>query len=41
MVILTRGVAKGRLRKGDFIGRNPQNLMARWFDVKSRGRRQS
>lgn len=28
MVALTRGVAKGRMREGDFVERNQQNLMA-------------
>lgn len=36
MVVLTRGVAKRKLREGDFI-----EMMTGWFGVKSRERRKN
>lgn len=41
MVALTRGAAKGRWTETDFIGKNQQNLMTGWYDVKSRQRRKT
>lgn len=38
---LTRGAAKGRWTEADFIGKNQQNLMTGWYDVKSRQRRKT
>ena len=36
MVVLSRGVAKRKLREGDFI-----EMMAGWFDVRSKERRKN